>query len=77
MKLAIIFSSAAAKGAGAGCGVMAAFFSTSFSMSISNLVAQIGAARLVDQLSDHHLALGDLSALSVDSRNDLIVERVD
>ena len=40
MKLAIIFSSAAAKGAGAGCGVMAAFFSTSFSMSISNLVAR-------------------------------------
>ena len=77
MRFAITFSSAAANGASLGGGVMVAFFSTSFSMSISNLVAQIGAARLVDQLSDHHLALGDLSALSVDSRNDLIVERVD
>ena len=77
MKVAITFSSAAANGASSGGGVMAAFFSTSFSMSISNLVAQIGAARLVDQLNDARLALGDLAARSVDGRNDLLVERVD
>jgi hypothetical protein len=39
MMFAITFSSAAANGASLGGGVMVAFFSTSFSMSISNLVA--------------------------------------
>jgi hypothetical protein len=38
---------------------------------------QIGAGRLVDPLNDARFALGDLSALSVDGRNDLLVERVD
>ena len=39
--------------------------------------AQIGAGRFADQLSDDRLALGDLSALSVDGRDHLLVERVD
>jgi hypothetical protein len=40
MKFAITFSSAAANGAGSGGGVMPAVFSTSFGLSISNLVAR-------------------------------------
>src|SRR5271169_6795486 len=45
-------------------------------MSISILVArQIGAGRVVDHLSDDHLALGDLAPLSVDGDEHRLVER--
>jgi hypothetical protein len=76
-KVAITFSSATVNGAGSGGGVMPAFFSASFSIDRHLGRAQIGAGRFVDQLSDDRLAVGDLSVLSVDGRDHLLVERVD
>jgi len=45
-------------------------------MSISILVAEIGARRFVDHLRGDRLALGDVAAPSVDRHDDRLVQRI-